>query len=105
LERGIQMLRSFGAPVGYLGDGGWGDHTLTAAAARAGVKHMSTEVAGGGQVTPVALRIMETGIRRVLHAIGAVVTEPPAPATSTRIMQVRGQDYYCYAPDPGLFEP
>jgi predicted deacylase len=105
LVRGIQMLRTFGAPIGYLVDGGWGEHTLTAAAARAGVRHMSTEIAGGGQVTPVALRIMETGIRRVLHSIGALTVEAPAAVTTTRIMQVRGPDYYIYAPDPGLFEP
>jgi hypothetical protein len=105
LERGIEMLRTFGAPIGYLVDGGWGDHTLTAAAARAGVRHMSTELAGGGQVTPAALRILETGIRRVLTLIGALGGEPPLPVAATRIMQVRGQDYYVYAPDPGLFEP
>ena len=31
--------------------------------------------------------------------------EPPPAAAETRIMQVRGQDYYVYALDPGLFEP
>ena len=31
--------------------------------------------------------------------------EPPPAAAETRIMQVRGADYYVYAPDPGLFEP
>jgi uncharacterized protein len=105
LEGGIDMLRTFGAPVGYLVDAGWGDHTLTAAAARAGVRHMSTEIAGGGQVTPTALRIVESGIRRVLAKVGALSGEPPPAAAKTRIMQVRGQDYYVYAPDPGLFEP
>jgi predicted deacylase len=105
LAQGIEMLRTFGAPVGYLVDAALGDHTLTAAAARAGVRHMSTEIAGGGQVTPVALRIMEIGIRRVLAKVGALSSEPPPAAAATRIMQVRGQDYYVYAPDPGLFEP
>jgi predicted deacylase len=105
LARGIAMLKTFGAPFGYLVDGGWGDHTLTAAAARAGVHHMSTECAGGGQVTPSALRIMESGIRRVLTHIGALDGAPPPAVAETRIMQVRGPDYYVYAPDPGLFEP
>lgn len=105
LEGGIDMLRTFGAPVGYFVDAGWGDHTLTAAAARVGVRHMSTEIAGGGQVTPTALRIMESGIRRVLAKVGALSGEPPPAAAETRIMQVRGQDYYVYAPDPGLFDP
>jgi predicted deacylase len=105
LAQGIEMLRTFGTPVAYLVDAALGDHTLTAAAARAGVRHMSTEIAGGGQVTPTALRIMESGIRRVLAKVGALSGEPPPAAAATRIMQVRGQDYYVYAPDPGLFEP
>jgi predicted deacylase len=105
LARGLEMIRTFGAPCGYLVDGGWGEHTLTAAAARAGVRHMSTELAGGGQVTPAALRILEGGIRRVLKLIGAIAGEAPPPLHTTRIMQVRGPSYYVYAPDPGLFEP
>src|SRR5437764_2689306 len=69
VEAATALMQTFGAPVGYLVDGGgWGDHTLTAAAARVGIRHMSTELAGGGQVTPAALRIAEGGIRRVLHA-------------------------------------
>ena len=105
LAQGIEMLRTFGAPVAYLVDAALGDHTLTAAAARAGVRHMSTELAGGGQVTPAALRILEAGLRRVLTLVGALGGEPPPAAAQTRIMQVRGPDYYVYAPDPGLFEP
>jgi uncharacterized protein len=105
LTRGIEMLRTFGAPVAYLVDAALGDHTLTAAAARAGAHHMSTELAGGGQVTPAALRILEGGIRRLLILIGAFTGTPPLAAATTRIMQVRGADYYVYAPDPGLFEP
>src|SRR5579862_3772902 len=105
LAKGIELMRTFGAPIGYLAEGGWGEHTLTAAAARAGVRHMSTELAGGGQVTPAALRVLEGGLRRVLHKIGMLPGEPPSAAAETRIMQVRGPDYYIYAPDPGLFEP
>jgi predicted deacylase len=50
-------------------------------------------------------RIMESGIRRVLAKVEALSGEPPLAAAETRIMQVRGQDYYVHAPDPGLFEP
>lgn len=106
LERATELMRVFGAPIGYLVvGGGWGGHTLTAAAARVGIRHMSTELAGGGQVTPAALRIAEGGVRRVLHALGALTTSPPPVEHKTRLMQVAGPDYYCYAPEPGLFEP
>src|SRR5436190_24375283 len=91
VERAIELMRVFGAPIGYLVDGGgWGDMTLTAAAARAGVRHMSTELAGGGQVTPTALRIAEDGVRRVLHALRALTTPPPPAEHTTRLMQVSG---------------
>jgi uncharacterized protein len=106
LERATELMRIFGAPVGYLVDGGgWGEMTLTAAAHRVGIRHMSTELAGGGQVTPSALRIAEGGVRRVLHALGALRSEPPPAEYKTRLMQVSGPSYYCYAPEPGLFEP
>ena len=106
VERAVELMRVFGAPIGYLVEGGgWGDMTLTAAAARAGVRHMSTELAGDGQVTPAALRIAERGVRRVLHALGVLTREPPRAEHTTRLMQLSGQDYYCYAPEPGLFEP
>ena len=41
----------------------------------------------------------------MLHALGALVNDPPSAEHQTRLMQVSGQDYYCYAPEPGLFEP
>lgn len=106
LDRATELMRAFGAPVAYLvSGGGFGDQTMTAAAARAGIRHMSTELAGGGQVTPAALRIAEGGVRRVLHKLGALKAEPPPPEHETRLMQISGQDYYCYAPEPGFFEP
>jgi uncharacterized protein len=106
VDRATALMQAFGAPIGYLVDGGgWGDHTITAAAARVGIRHMSTELAGGGQVTQAALHIAEGGVRRVLHALGALAAPPPPAEHQTRLMQVSGQDYYCYAPEPGLFEP
>jgi len=105
LEAATALMTAFGAPFGYLTNVPLDGPTITAAAARVGIRHMSTELAGGGQVTPSALRIAEGGIRRVLHALGALETPPPPAEYETRLMQVSGQDYYCYAPDPGLFEP
>ncbi len=50
VERATELMRVFGAPIGYLvAGGGWGEMTLTAAAHRVGTRHMSTELAGGGR--------------------------------------------------------
>jgi len=105
LERATELMRVFGAPIGYLTMVPLDGPTITAAAARVGICHLSTELAGGGQVTPSALRIAEGGVRRVLHKLGALTTPPPPVEHTTRLMQITGQDYYCYATDPGLFEP
>ena len=102
----IALLRAFGAPITYLANAAQGaDQTSSAAAARKGVRHIGTELAGGGQVTPAALRACEGGLRRVLHRLGVLTEAPAEPAPPTRLLEVLGADYYVYAPEDGLFEP
>jgi predicted deacylase len=102
-----EFLEVFGAPIGYIVDTPQGeDRTLTGAAERQSVLHMSTELAGSGTVTPAALRIAESGVARLLQHFGVLrrpLTDEPAP--KTRVLKVGGSDYYVYAPDSGLFEP
>ena len=107
MARSLELLQAFGAPVSYVTDAPQGeDRTLTAAAARQGVMHLGTELGGGGTLSIAALRAAEEGVRRALKLVGALaesVAVTPAPAT--RLLQVRGSDYFVYAPDAGLFEP
>jgi len=107
MARSLELLKAFAAPVSYVTDSPQGeDRTLTAAAARQGVMHLGTELAGGGTVTIAALRAAREGVRRALKLVGALadsVAVKPAPAS--RLLQVRGPDYFVYAPDSGLFEP
>ena len=106
MAQSIAMLEAFGAPVSYVTEGKREDRTLTGAAARQGLVHMGTELAGGGTLTIEALRCARDGLKRVLKLIGALAdhVETP-PAAPTRLMQVSGADHYVYAPEPGLFEP
>jgi predicted deacylase len=55
-------------------------------------------------VTPVALRLAEAGIKRLLVHVGALKAKV-APPPPTRVLEVGGPDYYVYAPDDGVFEP
>lgn len=107
LRRNIELMQTFGAPIGYAIEGGGpgSDQTLSAAALRQGVVSLGTELGGSGAVTPAALRAAEGGIRRVLHKIGALAEKPPGPTPETRLLVVGGSDYYVYAPDGGVFEP
>ncbi len=107
MAHALELLQAFGAPVSYITDAPPGDDlALPAAALRQGVLHMGTELAGGGTLTMTALRIAQDGIRRVLTLIGALAAGTALTATpGTRLLQVRGPDYFVYAPDSGLFEP
>ena len=41
----------------------------------------------------------------MLHALGALLERPAVGRTSDAVDAGPRQDYYCYAPDGGLFEP
>ncbi len=102
----VALLRAFGAPITYLANAAQGaDRTSSAAAARKGVRHIGTELAGGGQVTAAALFACEGGLRRALHHLGVLSEPHDEPAAPTRLLEVLGADYYVYAPEDGLFEP
>ena len=106
-KRTTEILKVFGAPISFTTDGSFGDPRLIEAAAeRCGVLCMSTELGGGGTVSPEALDIGDKGIRRVLRHIGSL--EPGYPTTKapkTRFVEVRDRDYYVYSLDDGVFEP
>lgn len=107
MARSLELLKAFAAPVSYVTDAPQGeDRTLTAAAARQGVMHLGTELGGGGTLTIAALHTAREGVRRALKLVGALAESVPVtPAPATRVLQVRGSDYFVYAPDSGLFEP
>jgi predicted deacylase len=104
----IEMMKLFGAPISMLLDSPQGeDRTLTGGTERVGVKlHMGTELGGSGTVTPAALAYAERGVARLLDHFGVLTRKlhDEAPA-KTRLVAVKGPNYYCYAPDAGLFEP
>lgn len=102
-------LEAFGSSHAYIAHsppGQGADQTTSGGADRAGVLSLGTEMGGGGTVTPEALAIMERGVNNILVHMGILPAkdrlEPPGP---TRILEVRGPDYFVYAQDGGLFEP
>ncbi|MCH2210554.1 MAG: succinylglutamate desuccinylase/aspartoacylase family protein [Fuerstiella sp.] len=104
--RQLDMLQAFAAPLGYIAWPGGEDRTMMAAANRAGVPAIGTELGGSGTTSVQSVAIAERGVRRVLRHVGSVPEinvgdDPPA----TRLMEVRTVDYYVYSPDYGLWEP
>jgi hypothetical protein len=107
MDQALEIVRLFGAPAAYVLDSQSSDAcTLAAAAARQNVIHYGAELGGGGTLSPQALRVTIDGTRRVLKHLGilsqAIKVDEPSP---TQILQVRGADYFVYAPDSGMFEP
>jgi predicted deacylase len=101
----LEMLRAFAAPLAYFATGDE-DRTMLAAARRAGVAAIGTELGGSGSTTVESVAIAQRGVRRVLRHVGSLpdidVGDDPPP---TRIMEVRGNDDYVYSPEYGLWEP
>ena len=106
-DRAIAALRAFGAPIGLVWDYSPDQRLSQVAAINRGLIALGGEFGGGGAVSARGVRIVERGLRNVLAHAGVV---DRSQATGdfdgpTRLMQVKGRDYYVYAPDAGLFEP
>jgi N2-acetyl-L-2,4-diaminobutanoate deacetylase len=105
-RRNIAAALAFDAPltvvISNLGD----LRTATAAACRAGVITVGTEMAGGGTVSPEALEICRRGVRNVLAHLGVLPPERAAPLRGDgRIFELPGPDAYVFATMDGIFEP
>ncbi len=108
-QKQLAALRAFGAPFTYIqggAQGQGGNQTLGSGTERRGKISLGSELGGCGTVNPAGLAIAERGVRNVLVHLGILPksdwVEPPSP---TRFLDVRGQDYYVYAPENGVFEP
>ncbi len=101
-----ELARLFGAPFTQAIVSGGEDRMSMAAAARQGVMHFTTELAGSGTVSRDALQIAEHGTARVLHKFGILnaLDGIPEPGPTRRVV-VRYDEHYCYSSDVGLFEP
>jgi predicted deacylase len=103
----VAALKAFASPISYVGHAQPGQgavRTTSGAALRRGTLALGTELGGSGAVTAGALRVAERGLRNVLAHMGILPTGAAAPGP-TRILDVRGPDYFVYAGGTGLFEP
>ncbi|MGH6921805.1 MAG: succinylglutamate desuccinylase/aspartoacylase family protein, partial [Geminicoccaceae bacterium] len=81
--------------------------TSTAAAVRAGLTVVGTELTGGGGVSREGLRVCERGVGNVLRHLGLLEAGEPDSAPSDRdkpVFEIPGPAGYVYAPADGVFE-
>ncbi|MBL8699614.1 MAG: succinylglutamate desuccinylase/aspartoacylase family protein [Alphaproteobacteria bacterium] len=102
--KAIEALQVFGAPLSFV----WAhspDNRLAASAAiRRGVVALGGEFGGCGRVSVPNLKIVERGVRNYMAHAG-VLKGWTIQRNPTRMVELKGRDYYVYAPEPGLFEP
>jgi N-alpha-acetyl-L-2,4-diaminobutyrate deacetylase len=105
-RRALAALRAFGAPYALvardLDSHGLLDHTAEAM----GKLVISTELGGGGIVSPAALRVGEHGVRRLLRHLG-VLGDSLAPRAdgASRLIEIADLDAFAFARVPGIYEP
>jgi len=109
--RAMAALRAFAPPMGLVWahslDSGLSIGAAIGAAIRRGIVTLGGEFGGGGGVSITGVRVVERGIRNLLVHAGCMAPDGKSkeePA-QTRLMEVRGQDYFVLAPEAGLFEP
>ena len=106
-RRNIAAALAFGAPltvvIANLGD----PRTATAAACRAGLVTVGTEMAGGGTVSPRGARPMQARGQKCARASrrAARGESRAARAATGNILELPGANAYVYATDDGIFEP
>ena len=105
-KRNIAAALAFDAPhtvvIPNLGD----PRTATAAACRAGLVTVGTEMRGSDTVSLDALAICRRGVRKVLAHLGVVpATDEATPTGDRTVLELRGPRAYVYADSDGVFEP
>jgi hypothetical protein len=105
-RRNIAAVQAFDAPLTVLISNLGEPRTATAAACRAGVITVGTEMAGGGTVSLDALEICRRGVRNVLAHLGVLPPERASPRRGDgRILELPGSKAYVFATMDGIFEP
>ena len=109
MDKTLAALEAFGAPLGLvlreLDPAGM----LDTAVEEAGKIFLSTELGGGGGMTPTSVEIADTGVRNLLRHFGVIEGDIVAPEergrAPTRLMETPDGASFVMAPEDGLYEP
>ena len=107
MREALGFLEAFAMPYSIvIGGLTNADQRFLGACARQGVRHMSTELGGGGRVSIAALREAEQGLYRLLHHVGTLRRPLAAEAgRRSRLLKRLPTRSYIHATEPGIFEP
>src|SRR5215468_9469860 len=105
-RRNVAAAQAFDAPltvvISNLGD----PRTATAAACRAGLVTVGTEMGGGGTVSIDALALCRRGVRNVLAHLGVLPPDQGSPRRNEgQFLELPGAKAFVFATADGVFEP
>lgn len=100
-----QAVGAFDAAMSVVISNRGDPRTSTAAAVRAGLVTVGTEMAGAGTVSPEAVTICRRGVRNLLHHFGVVEDAAATPGREPERLFELGPDAHVLAEDDGVFEP
>jgi N-alpha-acetyl-L-2,4-diaminobutyrate deacetylase len=106
-RRSIEAMIAFGAPIGLIGTDLDSSGLLDYTAEQHGKLVVSTELGGGGIVSPQAVAIADRGIRNVLRHFEVLRddgADPAAQPGQTRIVETPNLDCFAMAPVDGVYE-
>jgi N-alpha-acetyl-L-2,4-diaminobutyrate deacetylase len=98
---------AFGAPMNVVITNFGDPRTSTAAAVRAGLITVGTEMAGAGTVSPEAVSLCRRGVHNVLRHLGILEGDVAQTdvADARRLYAIAGPHCYVMATQAGVFEP
>ncbi|MGA0906132.1 MAG: succinylglutamate desuccinylase/aspartoacylase family protein [bacterium] len=106
MERNIALAKAFAAPYTVVIDNLGDPRTAGAAAVRAGLTTVGTEMAGGGIVRRDALSICKRGVQNLMSHLGLVPANHQASTVvEEKILKLPGAKGFVFAPMEGVFEP
>jgi predicted deacylase len=104
--KNIAAVEAFDAPMSVVISNLGEPRTATAAACRAGLITVGSEMGGGGTVSLEALEICRNGVRNVLDHLEVVsLNEPRKKGEGRKILELPGTSAFVYATSDGIFEP
>ena len=104
MKETVSATRSFGAPICLVLRELDSRGMLDTVVEESGKIFISTELGGGGFVSPRTLSIAENGIRNILRHFG-IMPQIDKTIPETRFMETPENGGYIMSPNAGLYEP
>ena len=104
MKETVSATRSFGAPISLVLRELDSRGMLDTVVEESGKIFISTELGGGGFVSPRTLSIAENGIRNILSHFG-ILPNIDKTVPETRFMETPENGGYLMSPNAGLYEP